>query len=734
MSSFPPGDPNKFGPRDPARLLDALQKLALTELKPALDSALGHADDYLFDRSETSRDDKELTALRELRRERSKIGQRFEKGVHVAFQALRGPQFVPEEGQDLALVEEESLEELLAKEQLAESQSRLHAPALEVLGKRVAFLFGRDALESIDNPLNPHSIANRLLRAMEGIELASSVRIILFKFFERELSTTLVTIYDRANSLLSTAGILPNLQPTARTQPAKSAGDAGAANRTGANQESPSAPTAADYAHAMTHPPSPVDQQMFANMLSLLQGWRGATAPMADPAKANGPSQTLASQDLLSVLSLLQREKPEHSELTQRNPQHSLAEQLRKEVMTGARKLGVTGDNLHLDGLDEDAVDLVALLFDVLLDGPQYDTDIRSKMGRMLVPYVKVAVQDRRMFLFKEHPARRLLNTVAEACEGNHGEAPQERELLGRVDNTIDRLVTEFNEDVAIFETLEQELRAYMAQHRKRFDLSEKRTAEAQRGRERLEHARSATNALLSRQRGERELPAVMDEFLGRYASHHLIQVMLRDGYGSQRHEEAMLAIGDLLLAFDHADLLSPADELPALPRQQIEVILASSGCVGSTAHDAIDSLQEALTRLAGGERAVDNTSHMPEQAIIPDAMPRPEPILEVIAGTDALDFDAAGLARMRKLEVGSWIQLATSADRIEPAKVSWISPISGRLLLVNRRGIRVLVASPEELAAMAKLDKVIVREGATPFDDAMHQVAGRLQHYSVPK
>jgi len=194
-----------------------------------------------------------------------------------------------------------------------------------------------------------------------------------------------------------------------------------------------------------------------------------------------------------------------------------------------------------------------------------------------------------------------------------------------------------------------------------------------------------------------------------------------------------MGAVGELLLAFDHADLHTPADQLPALPREQIEAILASSGCVGSTAQDAIDSLQQALLRLADGERAVDNTSHMPEQAIIPEPLPQPEPILEVIAGTDALDFDAAGLERMRKLEVGSWIQLATSADRIEPAKVSWISPISGRLLLVNRRGIRVLVASPEELAAMAKLDKVVVREGATPFDDAMHQVAGRLKSYTTP-
>ncbi len=743
MSSSPYDEANTTGPQDPGRLLDALEKLAQAQLKPSLDSALGSVDDYLFDRSENSNDDKELTALRELRRERNKIGQRFEKGVHSAFKALREPHFTPEQVENLALVEEEALEELLAKEQLAESQSRLHAPALEVLGKRVAFMFGRETLEPVDNPLNPHSIANRLLRAMEGIELASSVRIVLFKFFERELATTLVTMYERANALLSAAGVLPYLQPTVRTQPVKSAGDAGAGQKNsfpepGAVHEAtgqPPAPSAGDYAAAMTHPPTAAEQAMFANMLGLLQGWRTAVAPDTTARKTQEPSQVLASQDLMSVLSLLQREMPARVEQPKDQPQESLAEQLRKQVISGARKLGVAGDNLHLDGLDEDAVDLVALLFDVLLDGPQYDSKIRGKIGRMLVPIVKVAVKDRRMFLFKEHPARRLLNTVAEACEGNHGEAPQERELLGQVDQTIDRLVAEFNEDVAIFETLEQELRSYMAQHRKRFELAEKRTSEAQRGRERLEHARSATNALLAKHRGERVVPAVMDEFLGRYASHHLIQVMLRDGYGSQKHEEAMAAVGELLLAFDHADLHTPAEELPPLPREQIEAILASSGCVGQTAQAAIDSLQDALLRLAGGESAADNTSRMPEQAIMPGpvAPPEPEPLLAIINGTDALDFDAAGLERMRKLEVGSWIQLATTAQGMEPAKVSWISPISGRLLLVNRRGIRVLVASPEELAAMAKIDKVVVREGATPFDDAMHQVAGRLRSAFKP-
>lgn len=736
MSFRPPTDFPEAGRQDPGLLLDALQKQALERVVPALDRALGRVDDYLFDRSQSGSDDLGLTALRELRRVRGQLGRRFEQALIAGFRNLRDPRNgtgALGAHASLSLLSEDDLEEQLANEQLAESLSRMHAPSLELLGKRLAHLLAREDLKPSDNPLSPIFLASAMRHAAEVVELEADVRIVLFKFFERELATALAQVYDRSNTLLVAAGVLPQLRTTAKAESIPSA--PGHESGMGWNPGHPAG--SAGTGDGLAQPgfmgtANPADQAMFANLLGLLQGWRTAMGPMGGQG-GTGPVVTLGSNELVSILSLMQRDLPAQmqAQFAQRNQEHPLAVQIRQEVMQGARKLGVTGDNLQLDGLDEDAVDLVALLFDVLLDGPQFDSEVRRKIGRMLVPYVKVAVKDRRMFMFKEHPARRLLNTVAEACEGNHGEAPQERELLSRVDSTIDRLVAEFNEDVAIFETLEQELRAYMAQHRKRFELAEKRAADAQRGRERLDQARSAINAELSQHRGERELPAVMDEFLSRYASHHLTQVMLRDGHGSPRHEEAMRAVDDLLVAFDYAELRTPAEELPALPRAQFEAILASSGCIGEAAQDAIDSLHDALVRLAGGERAADNTTHMPEQQLVhePVAPPEPEPLLEVVAGIDTLDFDGAMLERMRKLQVGSWIQLATSADRVEPAKVSWISPISSRLLLVNRRGIRVLVASAEELAAMAKLGKVSLREGETPFEDAMQQVAGRLQN-----
>ena len=713
-------------------LLDSLQAQLIPNVVPALDRALGRVDDYLFDRSQSGDDSLGLTALRDLRQVRAQILKRFEQSLLVGFRSMRQAQ--PEAThvlpRALGLLSEEGLEEQLATEQLAQSLTRLHAPSLEVLGLRMARLLGQEELPPSANPFAPAFLATALVNAMEGMPLDAAIRIVVFKFLERELSAVLATSYERSNALLVNAGVLPNLRPTAQVEPAPQStssvrADAAAGSGAVASQGSP---RVAQWSEEI----SPADQTLFSGLLGLLRGWRAVAAPAdANPDLLAGPAQTLSSRELLAILNLLQRDsqgrllKPAAS-----TADMPLAQQLRQEVVRGARKMGVPGDNLQLDGLDEDAVDLVALLFDVLLEGPQFDNKVRHKMGRMLVPYVKVAVADRRMFLSRQHPARRLLNAVAEACEGNHGEAPQERQLLERVDDVIDRLVAEFNEDLAIFEMLEHELRGYMAQHRKRAELAEKRAAESQHGREKLEHARLQVKADLEPRRGTRKLPRVIDEFLSRHAAHHLTQVVLRDGRAALAYEEALAAVDAILLSFDYAELGANPTDLPALPRTQLEAILASSGCVGAAAQGALKLVEEAIVRLSKGEAAADNPSRMPDQVLAPEppAKAADAPELRLVRGTERLDFEAPVLARMRELKVGSWLNLATAKGQLEPAKVSWVSPISGRLLLVNRRGIRVLVASVEELAAMEKLGKLQLREGDTAFEGAMHEVAERLR------
>jgi hypothetical protein len=105
-----------------------------------------------------------------------------------------------------------------------------------------------------------------------------------------------------------------------------------------------------------------------------------------------------------------------------------------------------------------------------------------------------------------------------------------------------------------------------------------------------------------------------------------------------------------------------------------------------------------------------------------------PQAGLVMIADKDRFDYNAEDIPVLRALKIGAWVDLAGEDQKLHPAKLSWVSPISSRLMFVNRRGVRVLVASAEELASMKKLGKLVLREQEQVFDQAMHRVMGRLQ------
>ena len=266
-SNIPP-KPGATVRHDSLHLLDQLQKLGIDRLMPALDRALGKADDDLFDRGQKGSDDIGLTALRDLRRSRASILQRFEANLLSRFRALRDPWGGSESEKPvtLSLLSEEALEEQLAHEQLSDALGRMHAPALELLEARVAHMLGRIAGNAQDNPLGPRSVAGALQQALSNLGLPVSVRIVLSKWFERDLAGTLAALYERANALLADArssGSTPaSAKAMAEAKVAKAAGQA---------QQAQAA--AAEAAVA------PADQALFANMLGLMQSWRGGSGP-----------------------------------------------------------------------------------------------------------------------------------------------------------------------------------------------------------------------------------------------------------------------------------------------------------------------------------------------------------------------------------------------------------------------------------------------------------------------
>ena len=701
-------------------LFDTLRKHTLSYLQNTLGRVLGKADDWLFDLAQKEgavAGSPPLDAMRVLRLSRSAFESVFARHFEKDFDSLLRQISQGKSSQTLSLVEEDQLEAQLASEVLVEALHRAHGPAMDAVERRFASMVGVAGLQAGQNPLSASSLANALHEAQGEIALPDNVRVVLFKIYERELVATLGELLTELNARMTNAGILPELGNPRPADPelARGAGGHGASGDQAADAKARADAAPAD------------DRATFDALCHLLHSWRpqhGAGLGAGALSDSGAPRRPLALNEMMSVLSLLQPSVPQAVHEAMGNADASLSQLMKSEMLQSAGRIGVAPDQVRMSAEHEDAVDLVGMLFDVLFDERDFEAQSRTLISRLVVPYVKAAVMDRRMFQYKTHPARRLLNSLSEAVEGNKGEGPQERELLHKAEETVDRLVADFNEDIAIFETLEQELRSFLEQHNRRIELAERRATESQRGQERLEQARTLAASELGSRIDGQNLPVALSDFLSRSWSHHLSMIALREGPESTAWNAA-LAVADTLL-----DLL-PREGRPtrnansALQnlREPIESVLASSGITGESAGETIRGLVASIESVNAAPEIVEKAK------LVSAAAPEARPALVIVSDKERLDYNEEDLVLLRALKIGTWLDLAGEDQKLHPAKLSWVSPISSRLMFVNRRGVRILVASVEELAAMMKLGNLVLREQDQVFDQVLHRVMDRLQN-----
>lgn len=469
-----------------------------------------------------------------------------------------------------------------------------------------------------------------------------------------------------------------------------------------------------------------------------LASWRAAGAAEIEGAGDAGGSRSdqalddgvevLRTEDLLNVAQILQGDDTApYARALAASDARELTRVMREAILGGVRQLGFDADATHFSVDEEDAIDLVGMLFSSINDANDLEDRARDFFGRLVVPYLKVALTDDSMFNRRSHPARRLLDVLTEACDGNVGETPQDRETLDHAERAVDRVVDEYDDDQAIFELAASELRDQLEQQRRRTDLAEKRAGEAIHGRERLQQARAHAADLVASRLSDRALTASVAQFLDRHWRHHLTQSWLRDGAGTARHHQA-IALGDAMVQVDadafHARGRVVAEQLLAL---QVPLGECYSNC-GMDATGARDAMARIISAL--GLPDAPRRVHHPDAAVDDVDPGADEPALaglQLAGGTDTLEFDPEVAARMRRLRVGQGLRLVDEDGHETAGRIAWISPLTGRFLIVNRRGARRMVVSPEELTALVAAGRVVVRSTDAPFDEAMRQVWQRL-------
>lgn len=718
--------------RLPVVLLQVRDRAA-QQLKESLQTLFDNADDTLFEMADRAHNNAEqnifFEAMRDLRLKRKSIERNFLDKFFEAFLRLgqyevaEPPMPEPVSYDKLALVHNDDLERTVAVDAMVVKVMSRDGIALGQLTTRLNVLIPQPLTDET-NPLGPTLLCDYFLQAGRSLGVEIKVKLIILKLFEKYALSNADQLYEEANQLLISAGVLPELKalPSRRsTDRIASAPPSSEAVR-------------ADNA-AILQATESLDksvQDVFSALQELLVHVRGHLTPRPDSVTDARP---ISSQDLLRLLSHLQQYVPKVEESDDFDLRAQL-EQLIGRVSARSGKFRVVGT------MDEDVINLISMLFEFILDDRNLPSSLRALIGRLQIPMLKVAVIDKSFFSRGSHPARRLLNEIASAALGWGGRDDTQRDsLYARIDQIVQRLLHDFVDDPAIFTELLVDFLAFTSDERRRSELLEQRTRDAEQGRALAELARQRVQQALNDRLLGKTLPQVVVRLLQEAWSKVLLLTCLKHGDQSSEWASGLQAMDDLIWSVE------PHDE-PEARQRLLELVpgllkslrdgLSSAAFDPFATSEFFSQLEvlhvQAFSHVARTPKG-DAEGDQPQSANGPTMMAVVEEIVLVGPGeqiqnepSTQLPADDEGLLQVEKLRLGSWVEIQEDESHKLRCKLAAIVEPSGRYVFVNRTGMKVLEKTRMGLAVEFRRGTIRVLDDALLFDRALESVLGNLR------
>lgn len=724
-------------------LIKQCRGIAQTRLTLMLAAVFDNADDSLFElakKAEGGSDQKRyFDSMRALRLKRQQSERLFFEQLTRNFLHMGGPDSARDEAPKatLALLDDKDMEETLALSSMIEKGNNQLVHHLKVLEQRLSVLVGGNRVEPKENPLGPQALSEAFHASLAEHELDVGAKLLILKIFDKHVIGALDILYEEINEHLVKAGVLPYLKfPKAvRSDSAEQTKKAEAQRPTG------------DVFEQAAVAEAELRIEVYRTVRSLLSTRRLMSGNHVQPA---GPS--FATGDLVNALSLLQCQAAAMTTPVGQEASELLVPMIQLKQDLVAHLLGMDPDvkHGHVAEVDEDTIDLVGMLFEFVLQDRNLPSRLQALLARLQIPYLKCAILDKDLFAQKEHPARQLLDELAQAGLSWTEEGDKDGRFIRKVQSIVESLLTDFSEDIQIFERQLEGFREFNRTVQRRAEVVELRAAETAQGAERLQSARHSAAAEMVRRVDGKSLPDVIRYLLTRPWANVLVLTALRQGLDSAAWKSA-LRVADALVwsaqskttEADKARLRTMVPELDRALRQGLVMVAFHEKDLQQLMTDlhAFYEQQYANTPVPVVEPEVSgaaalSTGYTPSAADGAVVAPEPSFVEELIRAVPAAAADVASEDEFRDefykaasaIKIGLWIEFGREDGHAERAKLSWISPISHKYLFVNRKGLKVADKTVLALAYELRHGRAIVLEDVPLFDRALDAIVEKLK------
>ncbi len=385
---------------------------------------------------------------------------------------------------DLTLIDDETVNRQIEVDRLLLRMREADDENLSRLNIMIAQLHGHQEVKERENPFRPYLIAHSLHQVLRKLVSDEAIAKILFEHLSNAIANHLSDYYAAIRAVFESSGVQARLlaRPGRLVKHQRYIG--------GSNPLEPEE-RAVPGLHRMLDllqgvPPGggqgqglgggtsaaekelqPDDLQDFVRRIFDqsrqldLQRESGS----ADVAAAQGT----ASGDLISKLNQFQ----------QMAAQEHTGEEPPVHYQNQLFDIGDQVTDSQTSKVERVTIDMVAMLFDFILEDEQIPLELRKQIGLLQIPFLKAAMLAPELLQEEEHPARRLLNRMGSSALGLDPASPVGQKVGADMGRIVKKILNEFDDDVSIFATCLQQMEDSLPDHFRQADTELSRSVDA---------------------------------------------------------------------------------------------------------------------------------------------------------------------------------------------------------------------------------------------------------------
>ena len=412
-------------------------------------------------------------------------------------------------------------------------------------------------------------------------------------------------------------------------------------------------------------------------------------------------------QALSSLQSLPQFDQPETDRFD--------AEAIKQAVLAEIAKTSGGAVTKRINQIAEKTIDFIELIFDAIIEDEDISDAVKTLLLRLQIPIIKASMSDQEFFIYDDHPARALLDTIADV---GVGVTDHKDEMYLLLDKTISSILGEYDLTTETFQNALDNLNTVIQEKE---DLSRAKEEEEQKQLLR-KHARATVLKALRATTTGKALPEAVHPLILKRWPTLMFNHYLSNGKENNAWVNLVLtlrhiveSVQPIITATDLTKLIAEKDELFETTEDYLNISSNSKKDVQNIMAAYRETLQEHIDDANFSEEEVSVA-----EEVISNAEPVEEaPIEEEIADKTPMPSN---------IMPGMWFQVYMGEDNVpRRCKLSVIIVEDENLMFVNHKGELITEKSFDEFNNEVANETTKMIMGHSAFDHAFKSVINRL-------